>query len=389
MDFAIPPDLSEWQERVREFVRRELQPHDEIVERTGQVPASALEGLRRMGLFGTNTPREYGGLGHPMLASCLATEELAKAHAAFYYLSGVNVHIGSKAIEFAARPEVRDRWLPEIASGRTIAAFALTEPEAGSDVARIGTQARREGAHYVLDGRKTYVTNAAEAGIFTVFATLDPRLGAKGLCAFAMPADTPGLRVGRAIPMTAGHGSSHCDLVLESCRVPAGNLLGEEHEGFRLAMRCLDAGRTHWGAYCAGAAQHLLDMALSRVASRHTFGAPLGAHQGIQWMLADLAAAVHSARLVAYEAAWAYDHQPERRTQAAAMAKLVGADAVFRVADATLQLFGGSGYSKDVPVERIWREVRVVRILDGTSEMMKTIIGRHLVRDAQARNART
>ncbi len=387
MHFAMKPELSEWQEQVRDFVSRELQPYDEEVERTGQVPASALDGLRRMGLFGTNTPREYGGLGHSMLGSCLAVEELAKAHAAFYYLSGVNVHIGSKAIEFAATPAVRDRWLPEIAAGRVIAAFALTEAEAGSDVARIRTRARREGAHYVLDGRKLYITNAAEAAVFTVFATLDPRLGAKGLCAFAVPAETPGLVIGRAIPMAAGHGSSHCEVILDGCRVPVENLIGREGDGFVLAMRCLDAGRTHWGAYGVGAAQHLVDMALSRVVSRHTFGEPLGTHQGIQWTLAELAAALHAARLVAYEAAWAYDHQPERRSQAAAMSKLTGGDMVCRVADATLQIFGGSGYSKDFPIERIWREVRVVRILDGTSEMMKTIIGRQLVRDAQTKNA--
>lgn len=387
MHFALPSELSDWQEQVRDFVKCNLRPHDEEVERTGRIPVAALDGLRRMGLFGTNTPPIYGGLGYSMLGSCLAVEELAKAHAAFYYLSGVNVHIGSKAIEFAAAPAIRRKWLPELASGRVIAAFALTEPETGSDVARIQTTARRDGAHYVLNGRKTFITNAAEAGLFTVFATLDAAAGSHGICAFAIPAGTSGLVVGRAIPMAAGHGSSHCEVALADCRVPAENLIGAEGEGFALALRCLDAGRTHWGAYCVGAAQALLDMALARATTRETFGAPLATRQAVQWTLAELAAAVHSARLVAYEAAWIYDQYPERRTHAAAMSKLIGADMVFRVADATLQLFGGSGYSKDTPVERIWREVRVVRILDGTSEMMKTIIGRQLIRDAQSRNA--
>ena len=387
MHFSLPEELVGWQARVREFVSRELKPLDAQIERMGQVPVEALDGLRRMGLFGTNTPREFGGLGLSMVGSCLAIGELAKAHAAFYYLSGVNVHIGSKPIELAGSSALRERWLPELASGRVIAAFALTEPEAGSDAAGIRTSARRAGDHYILDGRKTYITNAAEAGLFTVFATLDRRLGPKGLCAFAVPAPTPGLSVGRSIPMAAGHGSSHCDVLLKECRVPAQNIIGEEGEGFALAMKALDAGRTHWGAYCVGVAQQLLDLAAKRVNNRETFGASLGSRQTVEWALADLAAALHSARLVAYEAAWAYDHQPMRRTQAAAMSKLIGADMVFRVADATLQLFGGLGYSKDAPIERIWRESRVVRILDGTSEMMRTIIGRELVRSARSSNA--
>src|SRR5437868_10729192 len=178
MNFEIPADLAIWQNRVREFVRAELQPHDSSIEETGRVPESAMAKLRQMGLFGCNTPKEYGGLGLSMLGSCLAIEELAKAHTAFYYLSGVNVHIGSKAIEFFAQPPVRDRYLPELASGRMIGAFALTEPNAGSDAARIQTTARRDGDHYVLDGSKTYITNAPVAGVFTVFATLDPSAGA-------------------------------------------------------------------------------------------------------------------------------------------------------------------------------------------------------------------
>ena len=179
MDFALPPDLARWQLRVREFVEQELQPHDAAIEQTGVVPEQALAGLRRMGLYGTNTPTEYGGLGLSMLGSCLAIEEIAKAHVAFYYLSGVNVHIGSKPIEFAGSEAMKRRWLPELASGRTVGAFALTETEAGSDAARLATTARRDGDSYVLNGAKIYITNAIEAGLFTVFATVDPALGTR------------------------------------------------------------------------------------------------------------------------------------------------------------------------------------------------------------------
>ena len=347
-----------------------------------------MAGLRKMGLFGTNTPTQFGGLGLSMLGSCIAIEELAKAHAAFYYLSGVNVHIGSKAIEFFATPEVRDRWLPELASGRVIGAFALTEPNAGSDAARIQTTARRDGDHYVLDGTKTYITNAPVAGVFTVFATLDPSAGARGIAAFAVDAKTPGLGIGRVVEMAAGRGSAHAEVIFENCRVPRENLLGQEGEGFAIAMRCLDAGRTHWGAYCVGAASQLLDYALDHVSAREAFGRKLRDHQGIEWQIADMASALHAARLVAYEAAWRYDQgDAAARTAAAALPKYTDADMVQRVADTTMQLFGGAGYSRDLPIERIWRETRVVRILDGTSEIMRQIIARNAFRAHERRNA--
>src|SRR5579859_773144 len=388
MNFALPDELVIWQNRVREFVRTQLQPHDASIEQTGLVPESAMAGLRSMGLFGTNTPREHGGLGLSMLGSCLAIEELAKAHAAFYYLCGVNVHIGSKAIEFHARPEIRDRWLPDLARGRVIAAFALTEPEAGSDAARITTRVRRDGANYILNRRKTYITNAPVAGVLTVFATHDASAGAKGISAFAIDARTAGLRIGRAIEMAAGRGSAHAEVIFEDCRVPRSCLLGEEGAGFGIAMRCLDAGRTHWGAYCVGAASQLLSHALEHVSRRETFGRRLRDHQGIEWTIADMAASLHAARLVAYEAAWPYDRgDAAERTAAAALSKYTGAEMVQRVADTTLQLFGGSGYSKDLPIERIWRETRVVRILDGTSEMMRQIIARNAFRTFDRKNA--
>jgi acyl-CoA dehydrogenase len=390
MHFQLPDDLLALQNRMREFVRTELQPHDASVEETGRVPERAMAGLRRMGLFGTNTPKQFGGLGLSMLGSCIAIEELAKAHTAFYYLSGVNVHIGSKAIEFFATPEVRDRWLPEIASGRVIAAFALTEPDAGSDAARIKTTVRRDGDHYVLDGRKTYITNAPVAGVFTVFATRDPAAGAKGIAAFVVDATTPGLKIGRVVEMAAGRGSEHAEVIFDNCRVPRQNLLGQEGEGFAIAMRCLDAGRTHWGVYCVGAASQLLGYALDHVSKREAFGRRLRDHQGIEWQIADMASSLHAARLVAYEAAWRYDQaDAAARTAAAALSKYTGADMVQRVADMTMQLFGGAGYSKDLPIERIWRETRVVRILDGTSEIMRQIIARDAFRAHERRNAST
>lgn len=381
MNFQLSDDLVSWQKRVRNFVQTELQPYDFAIEKTGHVPETAMAGLRQMGLFGTNTPEEYGGLGLSMLGSCAAIEELAKAHTAFYYLSGVNVHIGSKAIELYASPGIREKWLPELATGRVIGAFALTEPDAGSDASRIRTRAKRDGSDYVLNGLKTYITNAPVAGVFTVFATLDPAAGAKGIAAFAVDAKTPGLNIGRTLEMAAGHGSDHSEVIFENCRVPRESLLGREGEGFAIAMRCLDAGRTHWGAYCVGAATQLLSYAVERVSRREAFSRKLRDHQGIEWTIADMASSLHAARLVAYEAAWRYDQgDPAARTMAAALSKYTGAKMVQEIADATLQIFGGAGYSKEYPIERIWRETRVVRILDGTSEIMRQIIARNTFR---------
>jgi acyl-CoA dehydrogenase len=383
MDFALSKDLIAWQSRCRRFVQSELAPHDDAIESTGQIPASAMEELRRNGLFGLNTPVAYGGGGHSMLATCLALQEIAKAHIAYYYVAGVNLHIGSKGIEWDGTEAQRRMWLPELASGRIIAAFALTEPEAGSDAGAIASTAVRDGSHYVLNGRKIYITNAPVAGLFTVFARTASQRGHGAICAFLVEAGTPGLKVSEPVAMLAGNGSSHAEVVLHDCRIPAANLLGgAEGRGFATAMKCLDAGRVCWGAYCVGAAERLLELAVGHVMRREQFGRPLAANQGIAWQIADMYAGLHVARLVAHEAAWQYDHDPATRTVRGAMSKFIGADTVFKIADATLQLYGGAGYCTSVPVERIWREVRVVRILDGTSEIMRNIIARQALAPA-------
>ena len=247
MDFDLPRDLADWQRRVRAFVAAELTPHDAAIEKTGVIPPSALDGLRRMGLYGLNTPKQYGGLGLSMLGICLALQELAKAHIAYYYVSGVNVHIGSKGIEFDGTEAQRRRWLPELASGRIVASFALTEPGAGSDAGGIATTAVRDANSYVLNGRKIYITNAPVAGLFTVFARTRSDNPKGAVSAFLVEAGTPGLAIGEATEMLAGNGSGHAEVILRDCRIPAANLLGDvEGRGFATAMKCLDAGRVCW-----------------------------------------------------------------------------------------------------------------------------------------------
>jgi len=375
----LTPELARWRAEVSAFVQRELVPLSAQVESERAVPPEALRKLRAMGLFGTHTPREYGGLGLSMLGSCIAIEALAAAHIAFYYTCGVNVHIGSKAIEIAGTEAQKRAYLPRLASGEFISALAMTEPGAGSDAAAIATAARPERGGYLLQGSKIFITNAQIADCFTVIArTADAR--GRGLSAFIVPRGTAGLRIGAPIEMLGGAGSFHNEVFFDACWLPAHALIGTEGQGFELAMRCLDHGRLHWAAYSVGLAQALLDLALERTSTRQQFGQPLAENQAVRWELAGMAAEVHAARLLAYDAAWRFDHDPAHRSAWAALAKGSNGDMVFRVADRVLQLFGGYGYSKLSPVERMWRESRVVRILDGTSQMMKQIVGRELLR---------
>jgi alkylation response protein AidB-like acyl-CoA dehydrogenase len=376
----LSSELCEWQARVTAFVQQELVPVSDQVEREAAIPEEVVQRVREMGLFGTHTPREFGGMGLSMLGSCISIEALAAAHIAFYYTSGVNVHIGSKAIEIAGTEEQKRAYLPRLASGEFIAALAMTEPDAGSDAASISTEAVRRGSGYALNGKKIFITNAQIADCFTVIARTDASGGRNGLSAFIVPRGTKGLRIGPAMEMLGGAGSFHNEVVFEDCAVPASALIGAEGRGFELAMRCLDHGRLHWAAYGVGLAQAMLDLAVRRVDTRKQFGHSLSQNQAVRWELADLATEVHSGRLMAYDAAWRFDNDPANASAWAAMAKLANGDMVFRVADRVLQLFGGYGYCKSYPIERMWRESRVVRILDGTSQMMKQIVGKEVLR---------
>jgi alkylation response protein AidB-like acyl-CoA dehydrogenase len=372
-------DLQAWRQDVQAFVQGELVPVSDSVESTGRIPSATLEALRTKGLYGTNTPREYGGLGLSMLGSCLAVEALGASHIAFYYTCGVNVHIGSKAIELAGTEQQRRAYLPKIASGEYVAALAMTEPGAGSDAASIRTTARRDGGGYVLDGQKIFITNAGIADCLTVVARTRENDRRGGLSVFIVLRGTPGLHVGPAMDMLAGAGSFHNEVVFAGCRLPESALVGQEGQGFELAMSCLDHGRVHWAAYSVGLAQALLDHAVEYTNARVQFGRPISDNQAIRWELAELATQVHVARLVAYDAAWRFDREPLGRRASSAMAKLMNGDLVFEVADRVMQLFGGYAYAKRSPVERMWREARVVQILDGTSQMMKQIVGREAV----------
>lgn len=378
-DAHLSEDMQRWRAAVQSLVGIELCPLSAEIERTSQIPEKALQALRAAGMYGTNTPKEYGGLGMPMIGSCLAVEALGRAHISFYYTCGVNVHIGSKAIELRGSDIQRRRYLPKLASGEHVAALAMTEPGAGSDAASIKTSAKKVEGGYVLNGHKIFITNAQIADCFTVIARTSEVDRRGGLSAFIVRKDAEGMRVGPAMEMLAGAGSYHNEVEFHDCWIPEDALIGDEGEGFELAMLSLDHGRVHWAAYSVGLAQTLLEEAVAHTNARVQFGRSLSDNQAVRWELAQLAAQVHAGRLVAYDAAVRFDKDPVGRRAACAMAKLINGEMVFKVADAVMQLLGGYAYAKRSPVERMWREARVVQILDGTSQMMKQIVGREAV----------
>jgi acyl-CoA dehydrogenase len=364
---------------VRRMVDEQLKRHDQLIEQTGRIPPGALDAIREMGLFGCYTPARYGGLGLDLLGTSTVIEEIARAHIAYFYTFSMNVHIASKGIELYGSEQQRQRWLPGLASGRQIGCFALTEECAGSDAAAVRTTATPAGDGYVLAGRKRYITNAPIADLAIVLATRDPAAGKRAISAFVVEKGTPGFRTGEVFAMAGGRGALQAEIVLDNCRIPGENLLTED--GFALAMDSLDIGRICWAAYSVGAASQLIGMARSHLLGRHQFGRPLADNQGLRWMLADMVAELHAARLVTHDAAVSYDRRSPQRTMLAATAKLVASEMAGHAADTTMQLFGGDGYRADRPVERIWREVRAIRILEGTSEIMRNIIARDTLRE--------
>ena len=275
----------------------------------------------RLVFTAANTPKRYGGLGLDMLGNCLAIEETARAHIAYFYTYSMNVHIASKGIELHGSEAQRQRLLPDLVSGRTTGCYALSEEGAGSDAAALQTIALRRGDSYVLNGAKRYITNAPVADLFTIFA-VHPDDAKPKISAFVVEKGAAGLRIGKIIPMAGGRGAFHSEVFFEDLSIPVENRLGKEGDGFAIAMQCLDTGRINWAAYCVGAAQRLLDLTTAHARERRQFGRPLADNQGIQWMLADMAADLHAARLVCYQAAWRYDQEPQHRASAAAMAKL-------------------------------------------------------------------
>jgi acyl-CoA dehydrogenase len=378
-----PDSFGEFLAQIRRFVRVELVPREVEVVQTDRIPDAAADGLRELGLFGMSIPESHGGLGMTMEEEALVALELGGAAPAFRSLIGTNNGIGSQGLVMDGTDAQKARWLPRLATGEIIGAFALTEPEAGSDAASLRTRARRDGDGWILDGTKRYITNGPEAGLFTVFARSDPeKPGAAGISAFLVEAGASGLTRGAPDRKMGQIGAHTCDVILEGCRVPADALLGgREGQGFRTAMKVLDRGRLHIAAVCAGLAQRLIAEALAYARERRQFGKSIAEFQLIQAMLADSRAEALAGRAMVLDTARRRDAGEDVGIDASCC-KLFCSEMVGRVADRAVQIHGGAGYMQDYAVERLYRDVRLFRIYEGTSQIQQLVIARGMLRTA-------
>jgi acyl-CoA dehydrogenase len=378
-----PETLQQLLDTIRRFVRERLVPLEARVSDEDAVPAEVIAEMRELGLFGLSIPEEYGGLGLSMYEEVLAVQELGWTSPAFRSVFGTNVGIGSQGIVIDGTSEQKSQWLPKLASGETIASFALTEPEAGSDAGSLRTSARRDGDSFILNGTKRYITNAPHAGIFTLMARTNPEEpGARGVSAFIVEADTPGLHVGPHDRKMGQQGAHTADVILDNCVVPAANIIGGiEGQGFKTAMKVLDRGRLHMGAISVGIAERLIDECVRYARDRQQFGKPIGEFQLVQAMLADSRTEAYAARTMVADAARRFDAGENIATEAACC-KYYCTEMVGRVADRAVQIFGGAGYMTEYPIERFYRDVRLLRIYEGTSQIQQIVIARNMLRDA-------
>ena len=367
-------------ETVRRFVRERLQPLEAQVDETDEMPDAIVAEMRDLGLFGLTIAEEYGGLGLSMEEEALFAFEMGRAAPAFRSVFGTNLGIGSQAIVFAGTDDQRQHYLPKLASGEIIGSFALTEPDVGSDAISIRTKAEKDGDSYVLNGVKRYITNAPRAGLFTVMARTAPERRADAISCFLVEAGSPGLKLGKPDRKMGQHGTTTSDVVFEDCRVPASALLGgSEGNGFRTAMKVLDKGRLHIAALCVGVAERLIEEAVRFASDRTQFGQRVSEFQLVQGMIADSQTEMMAARALVLESARKRD-RGENVIRDVAAAKLFASEMVGRVADRAVQIHGGAGYISEYAVERLFRDVRLFRIYEGTSQIQQLIIARETIK---------
>lgn len=370
---------------LRRFVREKLVPLEKQVADEDRIPDDVRQAFAEMGLYGISIPEEYGGLGLDMAEEVELIFEMGWTSPAFRSMFGSNVGIGSQGILIDGTPEQKKTWLPRLASGEVIASFALTEPDAGSDAASLRTRAERQGDHYVINGTKRFITNAPHAGIFTLMARTDPsNKGAGGITAFIVEANTPGIVIGKPDKKMGQRGAHTADVVFDNARVPAANIIGgRQGQGFKTAMKVLDRGRLHIAALCVGAAERLIHESVSYARERRQFGQPIAEFQLVQAMLADSRTEAYAARCMIRDAAARYA-VGETVSMEASCCKYFASEMVGRVADRAVQVHGGSGYMQDYAVERFYRDVRLFRLYEGTSQIQQIVIARQMLRQAEA-----
>ncbi|PJI90458.1 acyl-CoA dehydrogenase [Sphingomonas koreensis] len=364
---------------VRRFVAQRLRPLESEVEAADAIPDTIVEEMKALGLFGLSIAEEFGGLGLTMLEECRVAIEMGRTTPAFRSTFGTNVGIGSQGLVMAGTSEQKAAWLPRIASGEIITSFALTEPDVGSDSGAVKARAVRDGDVYRLSGTKRFITNADKASLFTVMARTGDEPGARGVSAFLVPRDLPGISIGEPEKKMGQKGAKVADVIFDDVPVPAANRLGEEGEGFKIAMRVLDRGRLHISAVSVGVAERLIADCVAYASERKQFGKPIAEHQLIQAMLADSKTECLAARALVLETAAAKDAGKDVVMESAA-AKLFATEMVGRVADRAVQILGGAGYIEDYGIERLYRDVRLFRIYEGTSQIQQLIIARETLK---------
>jgi acyl-CoA dehydrogenase len=373
MDFSISEDDQLLQSSVRDFVEEQANTRWREIEEQRAIPDVILDQAKELGLLGLSIPQEYGGLGLSVVQKALVHEMLGRGPWALATYISVHTGIGCVGIVKFGSEEQRKKYLPKMASGEWIGSFALTEPNAGSDAGAMQSTAKRQGDEWILNGTKTFITNAPKAHHFMVFAKSE-----KGICAFLVDREAPGVRIGQVFN-TIGHiGSRPAEVVMEDCRVPLDALVGEEGKGFEYAKRCLAEGRTTLSARCVGAAQKAMELAHEYASDRKTFGKPLAEHQVLAFRFAQMSARTEATRLCCYRAAWLLD-QGKPAVRESSTAKLTGGEWSWETVDECMQIFGGNSYiSGEYMIERIWRDLRVARIYDGSSEVQQMVISQQM-----------
>ncbi|OZI47437.1 acyl-CoA dehydrogenase [Bordetella genomosp. 5] len=365
---------------VRRFVTERLVPAEDELANSGAVPEDIVREMRDLGLFGLSISPDYGGLGLTMEEEVRVVFELGQTSPAFRSLAGTNIGIGSQSIVLAGTDAQRAEYLPRLASGELIGSFALTEPDAGSDAMSLRTTAQRDGDDYIINGTKRYITNAPIAGLFSVMARTAPERRADSISCFLVPVGTPGITLGKPDKKMGQAGALTCDVVFDNCRVPASALLGgQEGTGFRTSMRVLDKGRLHIAALCVGIAERLLRDAVRYALERKQFGQPIAEFQLVQAMIADSQAELYAARCMVLDAARLRD-RGENTTMQAACCKMYATEMVGRVADRAVQIHGGAGYISEYAVERFYRDVRLFRLFEGTTQIQQLVIAREALK---------
>ncbi len=379
MDLTFSEELTMLRTMARAFTDERVRPLSAAIEAEHKVPRELLTEMAEAGLLGVAIPEEFGGAGLGETGLCVAMEEITRGDFSVAVTYGAHASIGAMSVLVGGSAEQKRRWLPEMAAGKVLGAYALSEAGAGSDPAAMRTTAVRDGADWVLDGEKVWITSGDVADMITVFAVTDRDKGAKGITAFLVPRESKGFVVGKREEKMGQRGSSTVTLAFEGLRVPDANRLGGVGDGFKVALRTLDRGRLALGANCLGCAREAHALSVEYAKQREAFGKPIGEHQAIQWMLADSATEIFAMESLVYRTAWLCD-QEKPFGRESAMVKLFASEALDRIVDRAVQIHGGMGYSAEYKVEQLYRDARVTRIYEGTSEIQRIVIARDVLR---------